>query len=288
MVKPGDLILCRKTAPLVKHCIALIGQGVAARVRGRNVGKSLTDLARTVAKLDGFTPDAFPKYLSQYKGAQVAFLAQKEDSEEQVENLIDRCAALEASYHRYYSKDAGFDAILSQIEALFSDENPGIWLSTIHRAKGLESDRVMILEYDNLPLVWKNQQPYQYRQEENLVYVALTRSKKELVIFGAEPAKPIQPLLIAEPIVVDIPLPVLADKPLSRAERAIADMLIDALEAKKPAKRAFPGHSMTELQYLDFRRQCLLSRGNAEQLIAINARLRQMGHYAFNREMVMA
>lgn len=197
MVTVGDLIMCRKTAPLVKTCIALIGQGVAARVRGRNVGKSLTDLAKTVSKMQGFEVDQFIKFLDQYAEAQVNFLAQKEDSEEQIENLKDRVAALEASFRRYYTKDTSFEAVLAEIEALFSDDNPGVWLSTIHRAKGLEADRVMILEYDNLPLVWKNQQPYQYKQEENLKYVALTRAKRELVLFGhapaATPPKPTMP-----------------------------------------------------------------------------------------------
>lgn len=184
LVREGDLILCRKTAPLVKHCIALIGAGVSARVRGRNIGKKLTDLAKTVSKMTEFTVDRFPRFLDEYKQVQIQFLAQKEDGDEMIESLSDQCAALDASFRRYYEKGASFEAVLMKIEDLFSDDRPAVWLSTIHRAKGLEANRVMILDFDSLPMTWKNQQPYQYKQEENLVYVALTRSKDELILFG--------------------------------------------------------------------------------------------------------
>ena len=59
-------------------------------------------------------------------------------------------------------------------------KNP-VMLSTIHKAKGLEADRVLILCPHKLPLTWKNQLDWQLEQELNLKYVALTRAKKELV-----------------------------------------------------------------------------------------------------------
>ena len=34
--------------------------------------------------------------------------------------------------------------------------------------------------------MWKNQKDWQFQQEQNLKYVALTRAKKELVIVDAE------------------------------------------------------------------------------------------------------
>jgi ATP-dependent exoDNAse (exonuclease V) beta subunit len=44
----------------------------------------------------------------------------------------------------------------------------------------LEADRVFILEPENLPLVWEQQQEWEYQQEMNLKYVALTRAKVAL------------------------------------------------------------------------------------------------------------
>ncbi len=55
-------------------------------------------------------------------------------------------------------------------------------MSTVHRAKGLEADIVIILDNKSLPLVWNGQTREEYEQELNLRYVALTRSKEELYI----------------------------------------------------------------------------------------------------------
>ena len=68
-----------------------------------------------------------------------------------------------------------------QIQSLFSDDRPGVWLSTVHKAKGLEAPRVFILRPDKLPMVWKGQQPWEQIQELNLKYVAVTRAMEELV-----------------------------------------------------------------------------------------------------------
>ncbi|MDF5732419.1 MAG: 3'-5' exonuclease [Rhizonema sp. PD38] len=51
-------------------------------------------------------------------------------------------------------------------------------------AKGLESDRIFIYKPEDMPMYWKKQQPWQLEQEQNLLYVALTRSKSELFIVG--------------------------------------------------------------------------------------------------------
>ena len=53
-------------------------------------------------------------------------------------------------------------------------------LSSIHRSKGLEADRVFVLKPDKMALTWKNQLAWQAEQEQNLRYVGLTRAKKAL------------------------------------------------------------------------------------------------------------
>ena len=54
-------------------------------------------------------------------------------------------------------------------------------LSTVHKAKGLEADNVYIICPDSLPMKFENQQEWEYAQEMNLKYVAVTRAKKKLV-----------------------------------------------------------------------------------------------------------
>jgi DNA helicase II / ATP-dependent DNA helicase PcrA len=55
-------------------------------------------------------------------------------------------------------------------------------LSTIHRAKGLENERVFIIDYDKLPMYHLEQKEWEKVQEINLKYVAVTRAMKELFL----------------------------------------------------------------------------------------------------------
>ena len=66
------------------------------------------------------------------------------------------------------------------INNIFSDDIKGIMLSTIHKAKGLENDRIFFLCPELIPSKYATQ-PWQYEQEANLKYVAITRAKKELI-----------------------------------------------------------------------------------------------------------
>jgi superfamily I DNA/RNA helicase len=54
-------------------------------------------------------------------------------------------------------------------------------LSTVHKAKGLEADNVFIICPELLPMRMEGQQEWEYQQELNLKYVAVTRAKKRLV-----------------------------------------------------------------------------------------------------------
>jgi hypothetical protein len=70
--------------------------------------------------------------------------------------------------------------VITKILNLFADNKKvGITLSTIHKSKGLESDRVFILQKDLMPSKYAKTSQ-QVEQEENLKYVAYTRAKKTL------------------------------------------------------------------------------------------------------------
>jgi len=79
-------------------------------------------------------------------------------------------------------------AVTYCIEQLFgSENNEAVLLSTVHRAKGMEAKRVYIAEPYLLPLYWDNQKAWQLEQENNLLYVALSRSTCNLYLIGDAP-----------------------------------------------------------------------------------------------------
>lgn len=178
-LKGGDLILCRINAPLVKLCINLIKNRVPAQVRGRDIGKSMNVLIRKVGKMPGFSYSSFLQFLEIENLKKMDFFAQKQASEGTVEAWRDKMECIEVCY---VESDANsIQELCSYIEGLFDDTPRMIYLSSVHRAKGLENDRVFILRPDKLPLEWKDQKDWERQQELNLQYVAHTRAKKELI-----------------------------------------------------------------------------------------------------------
>lgn len=178
IIREGDLVISRCTAPAIKLCIELIAKRIPARVRGRDIGKSLTAIVKEVAKHPEFEFKKFPRFLHEYKEIKIAKLEQRRNSESQIESLRDRCEGIQVCYDAFDSKSLG--EFCAEIEDLFSDSRSSVMLSTVHRAKGLENERVFILRPDQLPLRWSNQQDWELCQEKNLLYVAYTRAKSAL------------------------------------------------------------------------------------------------------------
>lgn len=185
VVQKGDLILCRLTAPLIGQCIRLIAKGVPAKVLGRNIGKSMISMINQIMDNDAKWEDFVPN-MEAYENTQIEKLRKRKDGEYQVEFLRDKVEALAACYKSPLFDTTSESAFRKKIESLFSDDQTPITLCTVHRAKGLEADNVFIIndssEKDCMPLIWKNQQPWQIEQECNIIYVALTRAKKALYI----------------------------------------------------------------------------------------------------------
>ncbi|MEM4359837.1 MAG: ATP-dependent helicase [Candidatus Bilamarchaeaceae archaeon] len=170
-----DMILCRVNAPLVSLCFKLLRQGVRATIKGRNIGEGLISL---IKKMKATTiPDLIRKVDEWYSKEEQAILNRKFPSESAIINLNDKYECLMA----FITEANSVDDVIRKIEAIFSDANTaGVTLSSVHRAKGLEADRVFIVRPDLLPFP-KAKEGWQFEQEMNLKYVAITRAKKELI-----------------------------------------------------------------------------------------------------------
>lgn len=167
-VKPGDFILSRTNAPLIKYCMSLLKAGVPANIQGRDVGANLIYFIKKSKAKDII---AFTKYVSAWKETEVKrLLSEKKDPiacEDKAECLLNLCEGV------LTIKD-----LKETINKLFNDvdDNNKVMLSTTHKAKGLERDRVFVL------LNTYRYGPGVEGEEANLYYVAVTRSKAELYL----------------------------------------------------------------------------------------------------------
>ena len=176
----GDMVIGRKTAPLVSLCIKLIGQGVKATVKGRDIGASVRKEIEGIEKTN-IPYHQFFQAVTIYKQQRFEAFSYKENAEQlqdQLNDKIDALIAVKEANPRIMS----YQGLAEALEELFSDDSSPITLSTIHRSKGLEAERVFIIRPNDLPMHWENQSDWQLEQEYNLLYVALTRTKQELFI----------------------------------------------------------------------------------------------------------
>lgn len=203
-VSPGDLILCRVTAPLIAACYELIGEGVNATVRGRDIAAGLI---RLIEKIMGRNPDmtAFPERVAAYRTLQVASLTRRYPGDEDklaraVDDLDDKLEVLKIVIAK--GNPHTVSDLKNALNSIFDDSRPAVVLSTVHRAKGLEADRVAILRGELLPHP-RASTPQDVEGERCVKFVALTRSKREL-LWVLESGQ--QPALDA-PAPAPVPLP---------------------------------------------------------------------------------
>lgn len=178
---PADAILCRKTAPIVALAFKLIRMGVACHVEGKDIGTGLIVLAK---RWKVKTTDQLRDRLETFRDREVAKLTAK-GRETQAEAVNDRVDSLLVLCEGCPT----VDCVIKKIENMFQDSDgevkPTLTLSTVHKSKGREWDRVFILGYSEyMPSKWARQL-WQMEQEKNLIYVAVTRAQRELVMLPA-------------------------------------------------------------------------------------------------------
>lgn len=171
--KPGDFILSRLNAPLLRLCLMFIKEGRAAVVEGRDVGKGLLNIISKMTFNKPVPVQTFLQSLKVWKFKQVE-AAQAADDRDREQLVTDQTEAL-----TILSEDCtDMDAVRAHIGKMFEDtggKGNRIICSTVHKAKGLEADRVFIL-CDTFKGGWEGGTG----EEANLKYVAVTRAKKTL------------------------------------------------------------------------------------------------------------
>ena len=179
-VQDGDLVMCRTNAPLVMPALMLIRQRRKAVIRGRDFGKELANVVRAIDSR--FRPkdmDEFRQCVRDWSWQQM----RDAEADGMPPSVAEKYHDMGECILVFAEGARNTDEVIAEIEALFSDETEGVVFSSIHRAKGLEAERCVILNPEMLP------HPMAARggasaleQEHNLAYVAVTRAMKELIL----------------------------------------------------------------------------------------------------------
>lgn len=175
----GDFVLSRKNAPLAKVCLSLLKSGKRAKIEGKDIGRGLVSI---IKKLNAKSMPDFLTKLSRWEDKQVARLeaTKKKSAEAKMEVVHDQADTLRSLSEGL----SGVRELETRITELFADKGDGnasyVVCSSVHRAKGLEADRVFILKDTLYPNYGKKAPVGGSTEEHNIFYVAVTRAKKEL------------------------------------------------------------------------------------------------------------
>jgi DNA helicase II / ATP-dependent DNA helicase PcrA len=180
--RPGDFVLSRTNAPLLKLCFRLAREGRPVAIQGRDIGARLKGVVFRLSKKTGSSLFAFLAEVEKWRDKEVERLTKLERS---TANVVDTAACIEA-----VSEDASdLDEVISRIDRAFADgeSRDRIVLSSTHKAKGLERDRVWMLSDTFLrgKRIYSGGKMVGYDRpdvtERNLFYVCVTRAKRELI-----------------------------------------------------------------------------------------------------------
>ncbi len=176
-----DAILCRNNAPLVDLFFALLRKGIASHIEGKDIGAGLVRMIDRYPKLK--TLAALETKLENYANRveQKAQAAGREDKAQKVRDEVDCIIAV---MHHLPQNSTVVD-LRNKIYNMFQDDagnkRPTLTLTSIHKSKGREWARVFWYGRNRWNPSPYARQDWQHVQEDNLCYVAGTRSKHELI-----------------------------------------------------------------------------------------------------------
>lgn len=172
---PGDMVLCRTNAPLVRPCYSLIRRGIKASIKGRDIGKGMISFMQKF-KVQTVT-DLIPKMMTYVENETYKLRLAKKDG--QAIALEDKAATILA----LADGCSTVSEVIDKCRLVFDDTKPAVQFSSAHRSKGLEANNVFILAPELMPhpmakLAWEKE------QEDHVKFVAHTRSKEALIFIS--------------------------------------------------------------------------------------------------------
>lgn len=181
----GDMVLCRSRAPLVQLYTKLLRRNKNCYIKGQDMGLSLIKMVEDIdcetlnpsLTKDGLFVRLYDKLFEERNKMMTAKGLNKNEASLSlyITSMYDSIITLSILAERCRTKKE----LIRHIEHIFKEESEGICLSTVHKAKGLESDNVYILCHSQMPSKLAKKE-WEKQQERNLQYVAYTRPRMRL------------------------------------------------------------------------------------------------------------
>lgn len=204
-IKVNDLVLSRHNAPLIKLYAELIDRNLPCQIKGQsditeqldnlvNSYASDDDLLSTNINEDGLFPRLYLELIREYINfIQHGMTESDAINTSTIQYLYNNILSLKVLAKHCVTVADLKNKIATIFKTNIQTENPEkvIWLSTIHKAKGLEADNVHIICSSQIPSQAKRTETERI-QELNLQYVAYTRAKYRLFFVSEKEFPPMK------------------------------------------------------------------------------------------------
>jgi superfamily I DNA/RNA helicase len=174
-----DLVVCRTTKPLIKLGYQMMKARKPFYIMGKDIGQALKTLIRN---FEAESISDLEHKLSSWCSREVE-KAMKKDNEALAEAIRDKEECVQ--YLIQSMQNPSLHGLEKIIDDMFSEKGNATVLATVHKAKGLEADRVWWLNRSLCPSRYAKKD-WQMQQEANICYVAATRAKRELYFIEEE------------------------------------------------------------------------------------------------------
>lgn len=187
LTQPGDLVVCRTNGPMVQLALRLAESGQAVQILGRELDRELGAHIDAAFRAPFGSRDV-ERLLTAHGEALLLAHARKGLTGKQLRRAALRetdqlacCAALAVRAARE-AEEAGRRATAADVRQLMrsllvGNAGAAVRLCTVHKSKGMEARRVVILHPEALALEGGDE-----REERAVCFVAYTRAKETLIL----------------------------------------------------------------------------------------------------------
>ena len=184
--KDNGMVLCRLNLPLFVCFYEFIKQERKAYMLGRDLIKTLVGITKIIVKPKGFQWDTFDETAERFQAAEVQKIINKNGGDHQdprIQLIEDQVGIL---VHIWEFIDfTSIQQLENHLNTIFAEKKDAVVLSTVHKAKGLEADQIIFIETFRDRVISPMMSSFADENEENnLIYIARTRAKKQLILIN--------------------------------------------------------------------------------------------------------
>lgn len=182
-LQKGDMILCRNNQPLVRACLDLMKEGKSAKIKGRDIAAELISSLKQAKHNNVIVAKHRLKHVveKQYNLLK-SYGIKKPERTESYARVKERISILTDEILPIVKTTEEGVNLINRIFDEKESKNR-ITLSSIHKSKGLENERVFVLKPELMPSKFARTENEKI-QEKNLEYVCYTRAKKQLIFLN--------------------------------------------------------------------------------------------------------